>query len=293
MKNSASLTLFIIFLATLFLASCQGDKNKDDKKTTDISTDTSSSTATDVADTNSEVSSDLGTDTEDVVDTEDEDEDDDEEDEDEEESTDAAASEETSQIQALIADLKNRRHAMALNERELIRREQRLANLEINTIKRSSELAKTKEETRRLLEVLKEKAKDAVAKDGAQKEADDKAQKEADEKTALQKAKDQEIEKLDAKALAQAASQMNEKRKERIQHLTSTIKGMRPATGAGLLSSMNEDDSVAILRGLGARQAAALLGAMPPDKAAKLAEAMLGPRAPEPGIFDKKKPDEE
>ncbi|MCP4600076.1 MAG: hypothetical protein GY847_05980 [Proteobacteria bacterium] len=165
----------------------------------------------------------------------------------------------------LAAELKNRRQSLAMREREVIRREQLLANLETAVLTKSDELQKVKAEASALLNDLRDKYKDERSK--------------------------YEIERLKREQKRnEAQNQLSNEREKRIIHLVATIKGMRASSGAGLLASMDDLDSVAVLRQLGPRQAAAILGGMPPDKAAKMAESMLGPRTL-PSDFTKALPD--
>jgi len=73
------------------------------------------------------------------------------------------------------------------------------------------------------------------------------------------------------------ANAPSEDRERRLAHLADTLKGMRASSSAGVLASMeSEEDAVDLLTRMSARQAAGVLGAMPPGKAAVLAQRMLG-----------------
>ncbi len=156
-------------------------------------------------------------------------------------------------LKELAAMLKDRRMRVALREREVVRREQLLADLETAVIRKSAELTKIKVEVAALMDELRHRYRQERSKYEVER------LKRSKERTAAQK-------------------ELDLVREKRIVHLVATIKGMRAASGAGLLASMEEKDSVEVLRQLGPRQAAALLGGMPPNQGAKLAQAMLGPR---------------
>ncbi len=156
-------------------------------------------------------------------------------------------------LKELAAMLKDRRMRVALREREVVRREQLLADLETAVIRKSAELNKIKGEVAALMDELRHRYRQERSK--------------------------YEVERLKrSKERTEAQKELDLVREKRIIHLVATIKGMRAASGAGLLASMDEKDSVEVLRQLGPRQAAALLGGMPPTQGAKLAQAMLGPR---------------
>jgi flagellar motility protein MotE (MotC chaperone) len=178
---------------------------------------------------------------------------------------------EIDEISKLVSLLQRRDKEIDLKEREVLEREQRMSGLETATMRQTDMLFKLKNEVSTLMKNLNSDFKEE------RKLFEEKKKKEA----ALRDKKEKEA--LAAKEAAaekrrKLAEEMAEKREQRTVHLTATIKGMRPSSGAGMLASMDEADAVAVLRQLGARQAAALLGNMPADKAAALAEAMLGPK---------------
>ncbi len=156
-------------------------------------------------------------------------------------------------LKTLAQEIRERRRSLALREREVTRREQLLASLETAVLEKSDELQKVKAEILELLNELRDKYKAEHSK--------------------------YEIERLKRnKERSKAQKELLGERDKRIIHLVATIKGMRASSGADLLASMDDVDAVEVLRQLGPRQAAAILGGMPPNKAAKLAESMLGPR---------------
>ena len=165
-------------------------------------------------------------------------------------------------LEALVTHLNDRQQALELKERDIIQREQMVSSLEESVLKQVEKLWKLKTEVSTLLDKMGEDYKTE------RKAHEEKLKREE----ALRAKKREEFKK--------AAEEISEERAQRIVHLTATIKGMRASSGAGMLASMDEGDAVAVLRQLGARQAAGLLGNMPPAKAAMLAGAMLGPKAP-------------
>lgn len=183
------------------------------------------------------------------------------------------------EIKEFLVLLKNRIQEIELREREVIQREQMVASLEAATMQQVDVLWKLKSQVSTLLEKVGEDFKDE------RQEYEQKLKKEEDKR--LKKEKEVEAARQKkAEELKRVSEEMSEERERRIVHLTATIKGMRASAGAGMLASMDEKDAVAILRQLGARQAAALLGGMPADKAARLAEAMLGPKPISPDLID-------
>ncbi|MCP4676907.1 MAG: hypothetical protein GY854_15600 [Deltaproteobacteria bacterium] len=156
-------------------------------------------------------------------------------------------------LKELAEVLKERRRRLALREREIIRREQLLADLEIAVMERSGHLKTIKAEIVVMLEDLRERVGEEHSK------------YEAERLKRVKMRSDAEIKLLDERA-------------KHITHLVATIKGMRSSSGASLLGSMDHSDAVAVLRKLGPRQAAGLLGGMTPVQGAKLAQAMLGPK---------------
>ncbi len=151
-------------------------------------------------------------------------------------------------LKKLSEELEKRRYDLDLREREIVQREHLLNNLETAALQKAGELEKLKVEVSAMLGELRGN----LASDRAKR----------------------------VEELREAVGELSEDRKERIAHLVATIKGMRASAGAGLLGSMDKNDAVEVLRALSARQAATFLGALPPDKAAVLAEEMLGPRLP-------------
>jgi flagellar motility protein MotE (MotC chaperone) len=183
------------------------------------------------------------------------------------------------ELNELVKHLKNRIQEIDLREREVIQREQMVASLEAATMQQVDLLWKLKSQVAVLLEKVGDNFKDErqayELKVKKEEEARIKKEKEAE---ALRQKK--------AEELKQASQELGEERERHIVHLTAAIKGMRASAGASMLASMDETDAVSILRQLGSRQAAALLGGMQPDKAAQLAEAMLGPKPIAPNLID-------
>lgn len=196
----------------------------------------------------------------------------------------------------LIEALKDRAEMLNLRERDLARREQLLGDLEKATIIKTRDIEGLRKDVIELLEKLK--GKYAETKKALEKQKMDDRERET-RNSAIQAGKDVNLavqravltqqlkenrEKM-ADEMRGVSKELADEREKRISHLVSTVKGMRPSAGAGLLTNMDERDAVSVLRQLGSRQAAALLGSMPPNKAAKLAEAMLGPKAPPAELF--------
>ncbi len=177
----------------------------------------------------------------------------------EKEDADSMLSAEAALVQ-LGAQLRQRQRALDLRERELNQREQLIRNLEIASVQQAGELSKLKSELNGIYAKLEQKY---------------------EEQRTVTEAKRAER----AETYNRAVDELADERRRRITHLVSTIKGMRAETGADLLSSMDDVDAVEVLRKLSARQAASFLGAMPPKKAAKLAQDMLGPRLPPAELF--------
>jgi len=175
------------------------------------------------------------------------------------------------ELAELAALLRRRSKELDLREREIAEREQMMAGLETASMRQVDVLFKLKDEVSVLMEKL---GKDFEAE---RKLYQEKQQKEAAARLTREK-------EAAAAAATEAANrrkmarELAEKREQQTIQLTAAIKGMRPSSGASMLASMDEMDAVSVLRQLGARQAAALLGNMPPEKAARLAESMLGPK---------------
>jgi flagellar motility protein MotE (MotC chaperone) len=159
------------------------------------------------------------------------------------------------ELQGVAEALEQRRQALDLREREIIQREQLLEGLELAAVQKTEQLKALESEASAILDKLESRYED------------------------VRKTYDDE-RKERATALKDSVEAMAAEREDRTVQLVASLKGMRPSAGAGLLSSMNEDDAVDVLRRLSARQSAALLGEMPPKKAADLAEAMIGPKLP-------------
>jgi flagellar motility protein MotE (MotC chaperone) len=84
-------------------------------------------------------------------------------------------------------------------------------------------------------------------------------------------------------ALNQLSSEVEEKlnrisaiQDERVKLLVKAYSEMRPAKAAQLLINMDKEMAVKILSQLKSNQVASILSAMPPEKAATLAEALSG-----------------
>jgi flagellar motility protein MotE (MotC chaperone) len=158
-------------------------------------------------------------------------------------------------LEAVAQALEARRVALDLREREIIQREQLLESLERAAVEKTEQLKTLEAEASGLLDKL------ANRYENVRKDYEDERKERATE-------------------LKDTVAAMAEEREDRTAQVVASLKGMRPSAGASLLASMNEEDAVDVLRKLSARQSAALLGEMPPKKAAELAEAMIGPRLP-------------
>jgi flagellar motility protein MotE (MotC chaperone) len=156
-------------------------------------------------------------------------------------------------IKVIADELRERRRLIALRERECIRREQLLSDLERAVLEKTAHLERLKKEVADLIGDLRGKYGDVRSKY---------------EEERLKREQER----------AEAKKEILGEREKRIAHLVATLKGMRAASGAGLLASMDNADAVEVLQQLGPRQAAALLGGMNADQAAHLAESMLGPK---------------
>jgi hypothetical protein len=183
------------------------------------------------------------------------------------------------EIVMLVKQLQVRMQQIELREREVIQREQMVANLEEVTMQQVEVLWKLKAQVSELLEKVGEDFKDERKAYEIKLKKEKKDHLEKERKAA-------ELRQKRAEELKQMAEEMTEARERRIVQLAATIKGMRASAGAGMLASMEDKDAVAVLRQLGARQAAALLGNMPADKAAHLAESMLGPKPISPEMVE-------
>ncbi len=251
----------VIVAFLLLIAGCGGDDGGKEEKTDG-----------EEAGDEEEIGDNAGVDEGGQVGEEDGEEDDEAEDEDEEESygeDDAGVQNAVARdpLVSLASKLETRRYRIALKERELIQREKMMTALETEAIEQAAHLQKIKSEVAAQLKLLEKRT--AVEKSKLRKYHEEMAARYAD---ATQAQEDEKIAAQDEK------ERRILEREERITHLMKTVKGMRPAAGAGLLSSMDMRDAIAVLRQLGARQTAALMGQMPPEKAAQLAEGMLGPR---------------
>jgi len=164
-----------------------------------------------------------------------------------------------SNLNRIAAALETRRVNLDLRERDVIQREQLLNSLENEAAHKTKELAKLKTDLEKILKTLEDKynyQREELAK-------------------AYKQVRAQRVENL-----KEAVGELSNNREDRISHLLKTIKGMRPVAGAGMLSSMSPKDAIMVLRRLGSRQTAALLGSMDQKTAAQLAEGMLGPKVP-------------
>ncbi len=157
--------------------------------------------------------------------------------------------------------LENRRRELDIREAEIIRREHLLENLENAAVQKAGNLKLLREEITAMLSELESKLES------------------------------QRKERL--KELHGAVDELSAEREQRLAHLVAAVKGMRPDAGAELLGIMDEADAVHVLRTLSARQAAIFLGAMPPARAANLAQAMLGPKVPKSPYLSTKASQEE
>ena len=175
------------------------------------------------------------------------------------------------ELAALATLMKKRNREIDLREREASEREQTLSALERVTVKQTAELTQLRSEITTLMESLNRdfEVERAAFEEKQKKEAAARAQKEKAAAAA---------EATEAEKRKKLAAEMAEERENRTAQLTAAIKGMRPSSGAAMLASMDQTDAVAVLRQLGARQAAQLLGNMPANTAAALAQAMLGPK---------------
>ncbi len=168
-----------------------------------------------------------------------------------EDDMDIVTEEETiTELEILMTAIKEKKRSYALREREILSREQILANLENSAARKIEELKKVRGEMALLMEKLKQKSDESRAK------------------------REMEFNK--------AEREHAKEREMRIGHLMATLKGMRSSAAAGLLASMDEKDAVDVLRQLSPRQAASIMGGMPAAKSAMLAQAMLGPRVVPP-----------
>ncbi|MDD5307691.1 MAG: hypothetical protein PHU25_10265 [Deltaproteobacteria bacterium] len=141
-------------------------------------------------------------------------------------------------MEALAEALAERVRALDLRERDLIQREQMLERLEAAALMNEQELRKLHDETASMLAKLQGRRENV--REG---------------KTGALTAEEREV---------------------RIGQLVATIKGMRAASGAGLLASLPTGDAITVLQRMGSRLTAEMLGAMDPDKAASMARAMIG-----------------
>lgn len=175
------------------------------------------------------------------------------------------------EIAQLAALLRSRSKEMDLREREITEREQMMSSLEAATMTQVDVLLKLKDEVSVLMAKLG-KDFEAERKVFAEKQQKEEALRLSKEKEAATQSAAEAVKRQ------KLSQEMAAEREQRTVQLTAAIKGMRPSSGASMLASMDQMDAVAVLRQLGARQAAALLGNMPPEIAASLAEAMLGPK---------------
>lgn len=190
------------------------------------------------------------------------------------------------ELEEIAAALEAKRLQLEQQQRELIQREQMITRLEREALHKKDELVQLQSDTQKAL------AQAIVTVESQYKSEHDKLIAHWEKIKKLHKEFISKHLKYDESGKARDSlnpefKRLQKERANRIDQLTKTIEGMNPASSAMMLTSMELEDAVEVMRELSNAKSAEILGSMAPQKAAEMAKGLMGPKIPKlPSIED-------